>query len=135
AQTGAAVQDEVDGDREHEIEDQWREEQRHRSRGEPVLRQVVIDEMPETLIGENPPARAPGTTSRPVMNWLIRCLRAKDSANGAMMATAKSAPRAMRIAVSAKNIHGIRPVRPPTMRTHQRTMTSMTPLFCAKPNR
>ena len=35
--------------------------------------------------------------------------------------------------MSAKKIHGMSAVRPPTSLTHQLTMTSMTPSFWAKP--
>ncbi len=69
------------------------------------------------------------------MNWFILWRLAKSRASGAMMATAKSAPSAMSTAVRRKKIHGISAVRPPTSLTHQLTMTSMTPLFWAKPKR
>ena len=52
-----------------------------------------------------------------------------------MIATAKSAPSEMRTAVRAKKIHGMSEIRPPTSLTHQLTMSSMTPLFWAKPKR
>src|SRR5699024_8360401 len=121
--------------REHEIEDQWREEQRHRSRGEPVLRQVVVDEDAVDTDRRERAGQCPVDDEQAGHELVDPVPAGEGQRQGAMMATAKSAPRAMRIAVSAKNIHGIRPMRPPTMRTHQRTMTSMTPLFCAKPNR
>ncbi len=69
------------------------------------------------------------------MNVSSPLWRAKRRASGAMIATAKSAPKAISPAVRKKKIQGASATLPRTSRTHQCTSTSMAPLFWANSKR
>ncbi len=77
---------------------------------------LTID--PNTLIGENPPAVAPLMIISPIRSGLMPKRSAKPMPIGATIATAPgtTAPDAVSTAVTRKNTHGIRTVRPPTAR-------------------
>ena len=71
--------------------------------------------LPNTLIGEKPPAVAPLMISNPISTGLIPYVTAKPRPIGAMIATAPgtTAPDAVRTAVTRNITHGIAAVRPP----------------------